>query len=628
MAGFSPIDRELFKEQVRSATDLARLIAESGVALKPAGSGRMKACCPFHHEKTPSFTVNGDVYHCFGCGEHGDCFSFLMKRDGLTFPEAVEALANRAGIQIPEAFAKSSANSGAPRDTRERLLAANDFARLAYHRYLRDDASPAAEAARAYLAKRSLSTTACADWGIGFAPDKWDFLSTAPSHPPVRDLDEAGLLSKNDAGRTYDRFRGRIMFPIRDANGKTVAFSGRILPENDDGKTGKYVNSPETPVFKKANILFGLDRAREAIRASGTALLCEGQIDTIRLHLNGFSNAVAPQGTAFTPEQAHILKRYARDVVLVLDGDTAGHKAALRDTGILLEMELPPVVALLPPGEDPDSFLLANGPDAFRDILAHAISPVAFLLSTHDLTTLPGVVAAKNALFELLGHVQSESVLDYAIREAAGLLSLSLSALSSEMRRYREEAARAAANAQRFRDQADAAAADQAAAALRDGASEPVPTERSRRSHSLSAPPHVIELARFLCNKKPRPDPHVLDYIKCHIRYDLIPHPVLRTVIEAYLENPDHGRDELQTLADDPDAALAAVDRLIVEPGPAIPPDQQEKAARDLLANLWLPHLQSLQRDATGPARVAIAAHIRALRTPGTPLDFLSDYLD
>ncbi|MBP5389159.1 MAG: DNA primase, partial [Bacteroidales bacterium] len=430
MPGFSSIDRERFKEQVRASTDLAALVTESGVALKPGGGGRLKACCPFHHEKTPSFVVNGDAYHCFGCGAHGDCFSFLMQRDGLTFPEALEALANRAGIEIPKSFSRSSeAAAAAPRDTRERLLAANEFARSAYYKALRDEKVPGAAEARAYLEKRAIPMVAAADWGIGFAPDEWDFLTKAAGHPPVRDLDEAGLLSHNDAGRTYDRFRGRLMFPIRDANGKTVAFSGRILPQRDDGRTGKYVNSPETPVFKKAKVLFGLDRAREAIRSGGgTALLCEGQIDTIRLHLCGFTNAVAPQGTAFTPEQAHILKRYASNVILVLDGDTAGHKAALRDAGILFDVELSPSVVLLPSGEDPDTFLLNAGPDAFRALLDQAISPIRFLLSAFDTTSLQGVTAAKNALFELLAHVQSETLLDYALREAANLLHLSLGA--------------------------------------------------------------------------------------------------------------------------------------------------------------------------------------------------------
>ncbi len=634
MSGFSAADREYFKEQVRSATDLAGLVRESGVALKPGGGGRLKACCPFHHEKTPSFFVNEDVYHCFGCGAHGDCFSFLMQRDGLTFREALELLANRAGIPMPEAFSRGNGGeAAAPKDQRERVLAANDFAFKAYYQALRDGKDSGAAAARAYLEKRGLRETACADWGIGYAPDSWDFLSAAAGHPPVRDLDEAGLLSKNDRGRTYDRFRGRIMFPIRDANGKTVAFSGRILPEKDDGRTGKYVNSPETAVFKKAKVLFGLDRAREAIRESGTALLCEGQIDTIRLHLCGFANAVAPQGTAFTAEQAHVLKRYAKDVVLVLDGDTAGHKAALRDAGILLEMELPPAIVTLPPGEDPDSFLLAHGAEAFRELLGKTISPVRFLLGTFETDTLQGVTAAKNALFEMLAHVRSEAVLDFSLREAAGLLGLSLGALTREMERFRAEAERNEQRAQAFRDQAAAEMADAEAMQLleqrrmgQEPSDAPAP-ERPRRGirRATAVPPHVVELARFLC-VPPRPDPQLLGEMLELIRYDLVESVPYRNVIRAFLENPEHWREEIQGSEEEAAESEALADRLIVEAGPVVPDADKPRAAHDLLARLWIPYLEFRRQAATAAERVSIGRDVRALRQNPPDLSVVAKY--
>ena len=635
MSGTTAADWEYFKEQVRSATDLAGLVRESGVALKPGGGGRLKACCPFHHEKTPSFFVNEDAYHCFGCGVHGDCFSFLMQRDGLTFREALETLANRAGIPLPEKFSRGGGEAAAPKDQRERVLAANEFAFKAYYQALRAEKDPGAAAARAYLDKRGLRETARADWGIGYAPDGWDFLGAAAGHPPVRDLDDAGLLSKNDKGRTYDRFRGRIMFPIRDANGKTVAFSGRILPEKDDGRTGKYVNSPETVVFKKAKVLFGLDRAREAIRESGTALLCEGQIDTIRLHLCGFANAVAPQGTAFTAEQAHVLKRYAQNVVLVLDGDSAGHKAALRDAGILLEMELPPAIVTLPAGEDPDSFLLAHGAEAFRELLGRTISPVRFLLGTFETNTLQGVTAAKNALFVLLGHVRSEAVLDFSLREAAGILGLSLGALSCEMERFRTEAARNEQRAQAFRDQAAAEMADAEAMQLleerRNGEmlSEETgaePPRRAGRRVATAVPSHVVELARFLC-APPRPSAQLLGEMLDLIRYDLVESVVYRNVIRAFLENPDHWREEIQGSEEEAAASEALADRLIVETGPVVSESDKARAAHDLLARLWIPYLEVRRRQVATPAeRVAIGLDIRALRKNPPDLSVVAKY--
>ena len=309
-------------DQIRNALDISDVIG-SYIQVKRAGHVA-KALCPFHKEKTPSFHINParQAFHCFGCGAGGDVFKFVMMYENVDFPTALRMLASRSGVAVH--FDDDRAGKAKDGPAKDELFAANEEASKRFQKELLQSA--AAAEARAYLQKRSLDIPVWKEWSIGYAPDGWDFLSGAAGPrggAKLKVLEVAGLLSTNEKGNQYDRFRDRVMFTIRDELGRAVGFSGRIL-KADDKAGGKYVNTPETPVFRKSRILFGLDKAKREILDAKQALLVEGQIDCIRCHLGGFKNAVASQGTAFTEEHARLLKRYADHVVIVLDADAAG----------------------------------------------------------------------------------------------------------------------------------------------------------------------------------------------------------------------------------------------------------------------------------------------------------------
>tara|TARA_A100001037_G_scaffold290465_1_gene303360 strand:+ start:8790 stop:10649 length:1860 start_codon:yes stop_codon:yes gene_type:complete len=332
--------------------------------------------CPFHNEKTPSFTVNEDkgFYHCFGCQAHGSVFDFVMQREGLSFPEAVEKLAAEAGMQVPARSPEAAAQDKA----RANLYDAMSFAAEWFQGRL-DTGS--GRAARDYLEARGLTDTTIKEFGLGHAPKGRSALKEAllARNFSERQLIDAGLvISPEDGGETFDRFRNRIMFPITDTRGRVVAFGGRAL----DDAPAKYLNSPETPLFHKGRLLYNLARARPIVRDEGTVVVAEGYMDVIALHQAGFAHAVAPLGTAVTEEQLGLLWRLAPEPVLCFDGDAAGWNAAARAA----ERALPHLrsghslrFALLPTGEDPDSLVRSKGPAAFRQLLVDA-TPLSDLL--------------------------------------------------------------------------------------------------------------------------------------------------------------------------------------------------------------------------------------------------------
>ena len=316
-------------EEIKARTDLADLISSYGIQLRRTSGGYM-ACCPFHHEKTPSFHIHPDrgFYHCFGCGESGDCIKFVQKQEGLSFIEAVKKLANACGITVEE---KEDPQAG----QRKRLLELHSQLADFFRRCLLQ--AKEAEPARAYLASRALPDAIVAQFKIGYAPLSASAMRTWAKKYGFTDDDlvAAGVLlpPKFEGGSWFNRFGGRLMFTITDRQDRAIAFSGRIL--TDDKKKAKYVNSPETILFKKSNVLFALAHAAPCIVKSPRreAIVCEGQIDVIRCHACGFPVAVASQGTAFTEEHVRILKKCADAVVLVFDGDGAGQKAAVRTGG-------------------------------------------------------------------------------------------------------------------------------------------------------------------------------------------------------------------------------------------------------------------------------------------------------
>lgn len=356
-------------ELVRAQADIVQVISEY-LSLKKAGAN-YKACCPFHSEKTPSFMVSPSkqIFHCFGCGAGGNVFAFLMRQEGLTFPEAVRHMAGRLGIEI-----KSESRPG-QKQLREQLLELYEFADRFYHRCLVK--APEAECARKYLAERQLDEGAIKQFSLGYAPGGWDtFLKAALKKGFPEELLVRGGLAKKGEGKTYDTFRNRVMFPIHDTWGKVVAFGGRALEE----KVPKYINSPETPIYHKGETLYNIHRAKKAITSKGSAIVVEGYTDLIRLALNGFENSVASLGTAFTQAQALLIKRYAPEVVLVFDSDSAGLSAAGRGVEVLLSQDLRVRVAVIPSGKDPDEFVSMNGAVAFTRVVDDARNFIEFHL--------------------------------------------------------------------------------------------------------------------------------------------------------------------------------------------------------------------------------------------------------
>ena len=362
--------------EIKARVDLADLISEYGVDLRRSGA-TAKACCPFHKEKTPSFTVNCErgFYKCFGCGEGGDAFSFVQKMEGITFLEAVRKLAERAGVRLEEKFDPQA-------KARARLYQINQELAAFYRRCLLQ--TPEAAVARDYLRGRDLWGEPAERFAIGYAPDRRGvLLEWARRHDFMPDeLVAAGVLAAPRAAGDayYDRFHGRLVFPIHDPQGRVIAFSCRLLREARH--TGKYVNSPETDIFKKANTLYAFHLARPNIAKAvpRRAIVCEGQIDVIRCHICGFPTAVASQGTAFTAEHVALLRRCADAADLVFDGDKAGVKAALRTMGLFLAAGMPVRVVSLPPEDDPDSLLRRQGAEAFQACLDAAEDPAPYLV--------------------------------------------------------------------------------------------------------------------------------------------------------------------------------------------------------------------------------------------------------
>ena len=380
-------------KQVLAATDIVELIS-SYIEVKRGGSG-FTALCPFHNEKSPSFNVTPakQIFHCFGCGKGGDAIAFVREYENLPFTDAVRKLAGRAGIMIVEEQSNPEADQA--RRSRGRLLDVNREAAEFMHSQLMK--SPDAQHARDYLKSRGFGAEMAQRWTIGWMPESQDvFLNWARTkNYNGRELVNAGLAAQRDENNPrsglYVRFRDRLMFSIRNEIGDVVGFSGRQLRE--DKRSGKYVNSPETLLFRKSNILFALDRAKKPILKEKCALICEGQIDVIACHEAGIDHAIAGQGTAFTNQHARLLRRYTKAVILCYDGDSAGLEATQKAFRELAIEGLSVRVVELPGGDDPDTFLKAHGAEAFRDLLKNARDFFDFKL---DRATRDGLLATAN----------------------------------------------------------------------------------------------------------------------------------------------------------------------------------------------------------------------------------------
>jgi len=364
-------DESLIKE-IKSRLDLVDLVS-GYLSLKKTGR-HLKGLCPFHQEKTPSFTVNPEkqIFYCFGCHEGGDLFRFFMQMERVGFVEAVERLALKAGLSLEQ-----GKDSGISRQEKEWLYQANRVAAWYYHESLKKTAI--AQRAQDYLKQRGLTPIEIEKFRLGYAPLQGSELLKLLEQKGVS-LEigvRAGVLRQGERG-VYEPFRGRLIFPIFNQDQKVVGLGGRVLEA--DAQAAKYINSAESPIYDKSALLFGLPCAKETLRQKKRALLCEGYLDVISLHQFGFSEAVAPLGTALTLKQIGLIQRFAEEIILVFDGDSAGLKAAIRSLDLFLEQETQPKIALLPAGEDPDSFLRKNSAQALEERLKSARNLLSFVV--------------------------------------------------------------------------------------------------------------------------------------------------------------------------------------------------------------------------------------------------------
>src|SRR6266705_4765097 len=422
-------------EQVRAASDIVEVIG-SYLPLKRAGANFV-TLCPFHKEKTPSFNVhpNRQIFHCFGCHKGGDVFTFVQEYENVSFPEAVHRLAERA--RIPLEFEKTP-GSQKQRFLKETLLQIHEQITHRWQTSLAQES--AGQIARDYLKQRGVSDEAVKLFRLGCAPDAWDdTVNWARSRGhELAIVEQAGLiLRKEGSDHFYDRFRGRLIFPICDEQGRVIGFSGRIL--SGDEKAAKYVNSPETPIFTKGKVFYGLDKSKRALLESQSAIVCEGQLDLIACFMAGVQNVVAPQGTAFTDQHARIIKRYVDEVVLCFDSDEAGQNAAVRSLDHLLASGIAVRVAVMPKPHDPDSFIKANGGEAFRQLVATADGFFDYFLNRlcaqNDTNSDKGRLAVLHDMAEAVRKTGSAVLIDKYAQKTALRLGVSPESVRAEFKK-------------------------------------------------------------------------------------------------------------------------------------------------------------------------------------------------
>ncbi len=400
--------------QVRDATDIVELISNY-LTLKRSGKG-FQGLCPFHADNSPSFHVNPNtqLYYCFGCHKGGNVFNFLMEMEKMSFVEAVEFLAQKAGISLPR-----SPVDDRREQEREALYFVNRWAANFFYKNL---LSPVGKGALDYLQARGINREMIKTFGLGYSLPEWDGLIQQAQRDSVSIdiLFKAGLIIKRDSGGYYDRFRGRLMVPIIDLYKKVLGFGARRLIEDN---SPKYINSPETPIYQKGQILFGLYQSRDAIKQQDQAILVEGYFDLISLYQAGIRNVVATSGTALTAAQARLIRRFTENVVLLYDADTAGSLAAMRGADIFLDEDLEVKIVTLPPGHDPDSYIRQRGVDYFKQVLSFAKPMIKFkidtLSKTLDLSTSQGKSQLIDSLLESIMRIKDSIKQNLALKEVA-----------------------------------------------------------------------------------------------------------------------------------------------------------------------------------------------------------------
>ncbi len=419
-------------DEIKAKTDIVELIGQS-VKLVRAGRN-FKGLCPFHNEKTPSFTVSPErgTWRCFGCGEHGDAITFLEKYESLSFMEALEQLANKAGVVLDK-----KKQDPAKRDRQQRLYDLLDLA-ASYFQYVLEN-HQSAKQAREYLQKRKITNLSSKEFTLGYAPNSWQSLRQFALKKGFTDLElsAAGLTSSNNSGRPYDRFRDRLMFPISDSLGRVVGFSGRAL---GDDTTAKYLNSPEGEIFHKGKLLFGLHQAKEGIRQHGRLVLVEGNVDLLSSRQAGVPEVVAPLGTALTSDQVAIIKKYTQNIYLAYDKDKAGQEAIWRSLPLLQQQQLDIKVIQLPYGNDPDECIQAN-PAKWRSVVDKAQDVFVYVLdrvsTKYDITTAKGKRSATEEITPFLAATPDSVTFSFLLHQAADVIGVEESILSQQIDMYR-----------------------------------------------------------------------------------------------------------------------------------------------------------------------------------------------
>jgi DNA primase len=435
--------RDIDVTYVRDHSPIDEVVGEY-VQLKGAGGGQKKGLCPFHDEKTPSFhvTPSRGYFHCFGCQTGGDVIAFVMKMDHLTFTETIERLAERIGYQLT--YEQGSGGTKAPAGQRSRLIAAHAAAVTFYREQLQ---LPEAGHARDLLMKRGFDRAACDDFEVGYSPDQWDALTKFLRGQgfTIEELMLAGLAKEGQKG-PIDRFRNRLMWPIRDISGDVVGFGARKLASDEEDQGPKYLNTPETPIYKKSQVLYGLDRAKKEIAKKRQAVIVEGYTDVMAAHLAGITTAVATCGTAFGDEHIRILRRLLMDddafrgeVIFTFDGDAAGQKAALRAFGDDQKFVTQTFVAVEPSGMDPCELRQHHGDAAVRDLIARRVPLFEFAIKSaikqYDLTNADGRVSALNAAAPLIGKIRDTSLRPEYARSLAGWLGMEVEVVSAAVKK-------------------------------------------------------------------------------------------------------------------------------------------------------------------------------------------------
>ena len=426
---------------VRERAAIDQVIIEAGVALKNAGGGRLKGLCPFHDEKTPSFNVNpaNGYYMCFGCGESGNVISFVTKHDHMSFPEAVEHLARRYGVDLQYEEGGSAARSTTSQRTR--LIQAHKAAQEWYAGQL---GSSEAVIARQFLAERGFDQAHAEIYGVGYAPSGWDALTKHLRQKGFtpEELQAGGLVGQSSKGSLIDKFRGRLLWPIRDIGGEVIGFGARKLREDDNGP--KYLNTAETPIYKKSSVLYGIDLAKKEIARRHQAVVVEGYTDVMAAHLSGVPTAVATCGTAFGADHIAVIRRLLMDqdefrgeVIFTFDGDAAGQKAALKAFGDDQRFVSQTFIAVSPGGMDPCELRLAKGDNAVRDLVASRVPLVEFAikagLAEYDLESAEGRVQALAHSAPLVARIKDRSLRPEYARRLAGWLGMEVETVNARV---------------------------------------------------------------------------------------------------------------------------------------------------------------------------------------------------